>query len=618
MKHSIGTRLMAGFAVLFLIMALAGAVGLSALQQAQRRYQALTDQMLPARAAVALLSVQVYQMASNLQGYVLYEEKTYLQGYEQAKNLADLAVLDLESLHLTGQDLADLQRLEELLRQYKSVATSMTQMSIAGDRVTAIMALQRGEPALREFTARARAFQTRVDNQAAAAQAAAGGRARVATFTAYAAGAAGLLTCLVLGLVLTRGITRPIRSLSLLAGTVAAGNLSVEVPGVRRRDEVGDLTLAFAQMIGSLHDTLQSVQLASGELASNGQLLSDSAAGSSQAATAIVERLQQVLAEWESQSMRIQQTGAEVGELQEAVSQLAAGANEQARAATETAAQMHEVATTVDQLAHAANHVAETAGATFRTANASGEAVQQMAGGMDRVRTAAERNEAAMERLAAQSVRIGEITQMIEGIAAQTTLLALNAAIEAARAGETGRGFAVVADEVRTLANRSNQAAREIASLIATIRSGTELAAAASRSVVQEASAGNRQAESARLALDAVITAMDELAAQARGIAEGVQSIASRTGEASQSLATASAVTEENLAAATQMHGNALHIRETVQRLTGSIAHTRTLAGDVLTQARGVEAMVTSVGVSAEKLSAMAEELHSLGRGFAL
>src|SRR3546814_15794441 len=66
--------------------------------------------------------------------------------------------------------------------------------------------------------------------------------------------------------------------------------------------------------------------------------------------------------------------------------------------------------------------------------------------------------------------KIGEVVEMISGIAAQTNLLALNATIEASRAGEAGKGFAVVATEGKSLATQPAKATAEIASQIPEIQ----------------------------------------------------------------------------------------------------------------------------------------------------
>ncbi|OWY34641.1 chemotaxis protein [Herbaspirillum aquaticum] len=118
----------------------------------------------------------------------------------------------------------------------------------------------------------------------------------------------------------------------------------------------------------------------------------------------------------------------------------------------QTSASMEQITDTVRQAAGSAERASQLARDTSTMVERGSQAVGEMASTMSNIRES--------------SARIGEIIQVIDGIAFQTNILALNAAVEAARAGEQGRGFAVVAGEVRTLAQRSATAAKEIRDLI--------------------------------------------------------------------------------------------------------------------------------------------------------
>ncbi|EKN4696790.1 Tar ligand binding domain-containing protein [Yersinia ruckeri] len=131
---------------------------------------------------------------------------------------------------------------------------------------------------------------------------------------------------------------------------------------------------------------------------------------------------------------------------------LSARTEQQAASLEQTAASMEQLTATVKQNSENAHHASQLA------ANASGKASQ----GGDIVSDVV----STMDKISMSSMKIADITNVINSIAFQTNILALNAAVEAARAGEQGRGFAVVASEVRHLAQRSADAAKEIESLI--------------------------------------------------------------------------------------------------------------------------------------------------------
>jgi methyl-accepting chemotaxis protein len=137
----------------------------------------------------------------------------------------------------------------------------------------------------------------------------------------------------------------------------------------------------------------------------------------------------------------------------------------QASALQQTASSMEQLGSTVQQNAGHAQQANELARGASSVAVKGGEVVAQVVQTMKGINDA--------------SRQIADIIGVIDGIAFQTNILALNAAVEAARAGEQGRGFAVVAGEVRTLAQRSAEAAREIKRLIGTsverVEQGSEL-----------------------------------------------------------------------------------------------------------------------------------------------
>ncbi len=204
-----------------------------------------------------------------------------------------------------------------------------------------------------------------------------------------------------LGLILTRGITRPMRLGVAFSRDLMEGNLTADLD-VAQKDEIGMLADSLRTMRDRLKEVIASVQTSAGNVYRGSSEISSS-----------------------SQQM--------------------------SQGATEQAAAIEEVSSSIEEMVSNIRQNADNAAATEKIARKA--AVDAEEGGKAVVETAKVMKE------------IAEKISIIEEIARQTNLLALNAAIEAARAGEQGRGFAVVASEVRKLAERSQVAAAEIVEL---------------------------------------------------------------------------------------------------------------------------------------------------------
>jgi methyl-accepting chemotaxis protein len=215
-----------------------------------------------------------------------------------------------------------------------------------------------------------------------------------------------ILAACAVGLLVAGSISRPLRKAVGVAERIAGGGLSTGFAptDLGRRDELGSLANSLEAMAGKLREVIGDIQTAADNLGSGSRQISHAA------------------------------------------QDLSSGTTEQAASA-------EEVASSIEQMSAALKENTDN--------------TQSTEGLSDKAATDATEGGRVVAATAGAMMEIASSIGIIEDIAQQTNLLALNAAIEAARAGESGKGFAVVASEVRKLAERSQKAAGEIASLSA-------------------------------------------------------------------------------------------------------------------------------------------------------
>ena len=352
----------------------------------------------------------------------------------------------------------------------------------------------------------------------------------------------GLAVVLVFGLsfLIGRSISRALASMISAMTGLAGGDVKVAIPGLGRRDEIGEMAGAVEVFKNSMIETerlraeqLEAEQRQAAQRKADMIRLADAFEG---AVGEIVETVSSAAIELEASA----DTLTKAAERSQGLATAVASASEEA------STNVQSVSSASEELSTSVNEISRQVQESSRVAS---EAVEQ-----------AQKTNGRVGELAQAASRIGDVVELINTIAGQTNLLALNATIEAARAGEAGRGFAVVASEVKALAEQTAKATGEISQQISGIQDATRHSVGAIKEISD--TIGRMSEISATIA-----AAVEQQGAATQEISRNIQHAATGTQQVSSNITEVQHGATETGSASAQVHSAAQLLSSDSNRL---------------------------------------------------
>jgi methyl-accepting chemotaxis protein len=346
-------------------------------------------------------------------------------------------------------------------------------------------------------------------------------------------------------------ISRPIVATTKTMRLLANGDYEVEIPGLGRKDEIGQM----AQSLTVFKDGLLEGQRTR------------------------LERIEQGrIAEAERQKMMVQiadQFQATIGGIVDSVSTASIGLQSAAGTLTGTAETTQELSVHVARASEQASiNVQTVATATEELTASVREIARQVENSTEiagKAAVQAEETDVRVAKLSEAASRIGDFIKMITAIASQTNLLALNATIEAARAGAAGKGFAVVAQEVKVLAAQTATATEEISKQIAEIQTTTTDSATAMKEIGSTIGQIRSIAGTIAASVEQQGAAVREIAVSVHEAASGTAQVATNIGDVSKGAGATGSAAAEVLSSAESLASESAHLKTAVEQFLSTV-----------------------------------------------
>jgi len=372
------------------------------------------------------------------------------------------------------------------------------------------------------------------------------------TVTQEMVAGAAVLIGLLIAFFIARGIIGPLSGLTSGMKELAGGNFGVVLPGLDRKDEVGDMAQAVETFkVKAAEKAREEAEVkVKQDLVAAQQRKADMiklADNFESAVGEIIETVSSASTELEASASTLTSTAERAQELTTMV----------AAASEEASTNVQSVASATEELTSSVNEISRQVQESSRMA---GDAVDQARKTNDRV-----------GELSKAAARIGDVVELINTIAGQTNLLALNATIEAARAGEAGRGFAVVASEVKALAEQTAKATGEIGQQIAGIQAATQESVNAIREISGTIEKLSEISSTIAAAVEEQGAATQEISRNVQQAAQGTQQVSSHITDVQRGASETGSASSQVLSAAQLLSGDSNRLKLEVGKFLNTV-----------------------------------------------
>ncbi|NRY64032.1 methyl-accepting chemotaxis protein [Clostridium beijerinckii] len=328
---------------------------------------------------------------------------------------------------------------------------------------------------------------------------------KIATVTFLSIVIIASILIILLGILITKRITKRLNDFVVYIGSLSQGDFSVRIKeeSLNDKSEFGVVSNAIDKMTKNIIELIKQLGNTSEQLVLSSEELTASAEQSADASNLVAS----------------------------AVTTMAHGADEQFSFANSTNKVVENISNKINVVSENTKSVSSLTDKAKISANAGEDAVEKAMSQMEIIEKKTSETSLIISELEEKSVKIGQILDTIQGISEQTNLLALNAAIESARAGEAGKGFSVVAEEIRKLAEQSQEATKEIAGIINDVQNKTNSAVAVMNENSKEVKTGADVVDVAGTSFQEILQMIIEISKQIHEISDSITEVTVGTKE---------------------------------------------------------------------------------------